>query len=66
VERVAHTLKGTCGNMGALGMAAICGELHDTGHSGDLWRAPVLVERLEAEFGRVGQALEAEMEGSRG
>jgi HPt (histidine-containing phosphotransfer) domain-containing protein len=61
VERVAHTLKGSCGNMGALKMAAICAELEDIGHSGELERAPAFVERLEAEFARVRRALETEI-----
>jgi CheY-like chemotaxis protein len=39
VERVAHTLKGSCGNMGATRMAAICAELQDIGPSKDLSRA---------------------------
>jgi CheY-like chemotaxis protein len=63
VERIAHTLKGSCGNMGATRMATICAELQDVGHSKELERTPVLVERLEAEFGRVRQALEAEVAG---
>jgi HPt (histidine-containing phosphotransfer) domain-containing protein len=66
VERVAHTLKGSCGNMGAWRMAQICAELQDTGASGDLARAPELLEQLEAEFGRVRPALEAEVARSRG
>jgi two-component system, sensor histidine kinase and response regulator len=66
VERVGHTLKGSCGNMGALRMGTLCAELEEIGHSGELERAPVLFERLEAEFGRVRPALEAEMEGSQG
>jgi len=64
VQRVAHTLKGSCGNMGAVRMATICAELEDVGRSGELERAPMLAERLEAEFGRVRPALQAEMEGS--
>ncbi len=63
VERVAHTLKGSSGNMGATRMSAICAELQDIGASGDLARAPDLLEGLEEEFGRVRPALEAEMEG---
>jgi two-component system, sensor histidine kinase and response regulator len=59
---VAHALKGSCGNMGALRMSTICAELEDIGHLGDLSHAPVLVERLEAEFGRVGLVVETEME----
>jgi CheY-like chemotaxis protein/HPt (histidine-containing phosphotransfer) domain-containing protein len=66
VERVAHTLKGSCGNMGATRMSTICAELQDVGHSEELERAVVLVERLGAEFGRVRAALEAEVERSRG
>jgi CheY-like chemotaxis protein len=62
-ERVTHTLKGSCGNMGALRMSTICAELQDVGYSGELELAHVLVERLEAEFARVRVALEAETEG---
>jgi HPt (histidine-containing phosphotransfer) domain-containing protein len=64
IERVAHTLKGSCGNMGAIKMSTLCAELEDLGHSRDLSRAPVLIERLEAEYGRVRPALEVEMERS--
>jgi HPt (histidine-containing phosphotransfer) domain-containing protein len=60
VERVAHTLKGSCGNMGALRASTICAELQDIGNSGELELAPVLVERLGAEFARVRVALESE------
>ena len=63
VERVAHTLKGSSGNMGATRMSAICAELQDIGASGELARAPDLLEGLEEEFGRIRPALEAEMEG---
>jgi len=65
VERVAHTLKGSSGNMGAQKMSAICAELEDVGASGDLSRAPELLERLEEESGRVRTALEAELARSR-
>jgi CheY-like chemotaxis protein/HPt (histidine-containing phosphotransfer) domain-containing protein len=61
VKRVAHTLKGSCGNMGAQRMAAICAKLQDIGASGDLTRAPELLKQLEAEFERVRPALEAEV-----
>ena len=59
VERAAHTLKGASGNMGAPGMASICAELEEAGGSGDLSRAPALIARLDAEFGRVRRALPA-------
>jgi two-component system sensor histidine kinase/response regulator len=61
VERTAHTLKGSSGNMGAKRMAELCAELQDAGTSGDLSCAPELLERLEAEFERVRPALEAEL-----
>ena len=61
VEQIAHALIGSSGNMGARRMAAICTELQYVGASGDLSRVPELLERLEAEFGRVRPALEAEI-----
>jgi PAS domain S-box-containing protein len=65
VERIAHTLKGSSGNMGATRMTAICSELEEVGASGDLSRAPELLEQLNEEFGRVGVALEAKIARSR-
>jgi two-component system, sensor histidine kinase and response regulator len=65
VERTAHTLKGSSGNMGATRMAAICAELQDVGATGDLSGAAELLGSLEEEFGRVRPALEAEVARSR-
>jgi CheY-like chemotaxis protein len=61
VERVAHTLKGASGSMGATRMAALCAELVNVGTSWDPGRAAELLGRLEEEFGRVRPALEAEV-----
>ncbi|HET7272842.1 MAG TPA: response regulator, partial [Rubrobacter sp.] len=61
VEAVAHTLKGSSGNMGAKRMSSLCAQLEDAGSSGDLSRVPQLLGDLEAEFGRVRPALEVEM-----
>lgn len=58
MERVAHSLKGSSGNMGAVKMAALCGELENVGAVGDLTRVPELLERLEVEFERVRSRLE--------
>jgi two-component system sensor histidine kinase/response regulator len=60
VERVAHTLKGSCGNMGAIRMAKICEQLQEVGASADLVKVPSLLDQLEAEFDRVRTLLEAE------
>jgi HPt (histidine-containing phosphotransfer) domain-containing protein len=65
VERIAHTLKGSSGNMGATRMTAICSELEEVGASSDLSRAPELLEQLKEEFGRVRVALEAKIARSR-
>jgi two-component system, sensor histidine kinase and response regulator len=61
VERVSHTLKGSAANMGAFRMSALCMKLENTGASGNLLRAPELLEQLEAEFERVRPAFEAEL-----
>jgi len=58
VERIAHTLKGSSGNMGAVRMAAICAELGEIGRSETLAGAPVWISRLEEEFERVRVAFE--------
>jgi two-component system, sensor histidine kinase and response regulator len=58
VERVAHTLKGSCGNMGARSMEALCAELEESARSGELGTAPGLISSLEVEFGRARSALE--------
>ena len=65
VERMAHMLKGSSGNMGARRMSRLCGRLEVAGASGDLSRAPQLLGALEAEFGRVDRALGAEVDRSR-
>ena len=61
VEGVAHALKGSSGNMGAVGMAALCQEIEEAGRSGNLADAPGLVSRLGEEFGRVRAAFEEEL-----
>jgi PAS domain S-box-containing protein len=63
VERAAHAIKGSAGNMGATNMANICQELEEAGASGDLSNAATLLDRLESEFERVRAVLEAEVRG---
>jgi two-component system, sensor histidine kinase and response regulator len=57
VERIAHTLKGSAANMGALRMKALLAELEEIGRSGNLGAAPERISRVEEEFGRVRAAL---------
>jgi HPt (histidine-containing phosphotransfer) domain-containing protein len=59
VEETAHLLKGGSGYMGAVRMVEICTRLQELGISGDLSRAPELIDALEAEFERVHPALRA-------
>src|SRR5215204_3810807 len=59
VEETAHMLKGGSGYMGAVQMAEICAGIQGLGASGELSRAPELLDELEAEFNRIRPALEA-------
>ena len=59
-ERIVHTLRGSCANMGAARMEALCKRLEEMARSGDLAATPPLISRLEVEFGRVRVALEEE------
>ena len=66
VERLAHTLKGSSGNMGARGMSALCARLEVAGATGDLSQSFRLLQRLKEEFARVDRAFEAEIQGGQG
>ena len=64
IERTAHSLKGSCSNMGAANIAAICADLEQGAAARDLGRTCQLLEHLEAEFGMVRLALESELQKS--
>ncbi len=53
VQRAAHSLKGSAGNIGAHALHAICHQLDELGRSGDLAEAEDLVPALAAEYARV-------------
>ncbi len=59
VERTGHALKGSSGNMGATGMAALGAALQGAGQKQDLAGAKSLIVQMEAEFARVRAILEA-------
>jgi two-component system, sensor histidine kinase and response regulator len=61
VERIAHSLKGSSANMGALRMEALCAELEEAGRAEDLRAASEQISRLEGEFGRVRAVLEEDL-----
>ena len=55
-----HSLKSSCGNLGATKMTAVCERLETIGRAGSVDGADVLLGELEEEFLRVRRALEAE------
>jgi PAS domain S-box-containing protein len=58
LRRAAHTLKSSA-QLGAIPLAALAEQLQDLGDAGTLEGAPDLITRLEAEYQRVQQELEA-------
>jgi HPt (histidine-containing phosphotransfer) domain-containing protein len=58
VQRIAHSLKGSSGNIGARAMYDVCRQLDDRAKSGELARLQPLVEALDAEYGKVERAIE--------
>jgi len=57
--QMAHALKGSCGNIGARGMAEIALQLQMLGKTGSVEGATDLIGALEREFARVRVALES-------
>ena len=57
VRRAAHTLKGTCGNLGAPEAAAAAWELEKLAATGDLSRAHESLRSLEAQIQQAGRLL---------
>lgn len=53
VQRAAHSLKGSSGNIGATSLLEVCRQLDDQGRAGDLTQMPVLVTALESEYAKV-------------
>ena len=53
MQRAAHSLKGSAGNIGASGMFDVCRQLDGLSRSGSLESAATLVDALDAEFDKV-------------
>jgi two-component system, sensor histidine kinase and response regulator len=64
VAQVAHSLKGSCGNLGAKQMSELCARLEAIAQPGDLAQARELFLHLQREYARVQEALSQELSGS--
>lgn len=57
LRRIAHTLTGSSGSLGALHMSKLCAELESLAQQGQVSEAGPLVKEVEGEFARVRSAL---------
>jgi HPt (histidine-containing phosphotransfer) domain-containing protein len=60
LERVAHTMKGSCGNLGANELSKICAELQGVARAADWERAGAMVRQIERDSIPVETELRAE------
>jgi CheY-like chemotaxis protein len=64
LREVAHALKSSSANVGAIGLADLCKHLEMMGREDNLSDAPIVHGRFEKEYERVVAALELEVESS--
>jgi HPt (histidine-containing phosphotransfer) domain-containing protein len=57
VSAAAHKLKGSCGNIGAEGLAALCQQIESSGKASRIGELPKLFDQVAREFVEVNQAL---------
>ena len=62
VQRAAHSLKGSAGNIGATKLHAVCAVLDAQGRSGDLAPLAPMVASLDAEYARVAAEIKTLIE----
>ncbi|MEM9597314.1 MAG: ATP-binding protein [Acidobacteriota bacterium] len=62
LERAAHSLKGSCGTLGAMRMAELCGHLVATARLGTTVGAEALAHQLDLEHRRVREAFLRQLE----
>ena len=53
VQRTAHSLKGSAGNIGARAMHEVCRQIDERARAGELATLQSLVDTLVAEYGKV-------------
>ena len=61
IARVAHSLKSSSANVGAMVMSVLCAELVAAGRGGKVLQAREIFAKLEPEHGRVQAALAVEI-----
>ena len=61
LERAAHSMKSSCGNLGAMGLAELCRQIELFGRAGDVDSAQSLVQSSRDEYERVCTALSQEL-----
>jgi HPt (histidine-containing phosphotransfer) domain-containing protein len=61
LREVAHALKSSSANVGAIGLADLCKRLETMGRDDNLADAPTIHERFEREYARVIAALKLEV-----
>jgi HPt (histidine-containing phosphotransfer) domain-containing protein len=64
IQRTAHRLKSSSGNVGALTLVALCKDLAALGGANHTASATDILSAIEAEYQAVQDALEAEVQGS--
>ena len=62
LKAAAHALKGASRNIGAHGLAELCQYLEEMAMAQKLVEAPDVIDRIEDEFNRVGQAFDTLLE----
>ena len=62
VEEVAHSLKSSCGNLGAFVLSDLFRQIEASGRDQDLVSAAPLVERTRGEFARAEDALRSQLD----
>jgi HPt (histidine-containing phosphotransfer) domain-containing protein len=65
VQRAAHSLKGSSGNIGARDLHDLCRRLDEDARAGQLERIQPLVAALDGEYRKVEAAIERLLEGAR-
>ena len=61
LERTAHAMKSSCGNLGAMALAELCRQIEVSGRTGDVDGVRSLVQASQSEYQRVCEALAQEL-----